>query len=173
MSPPKSSSSAEHEHAGCLETIRAICSRLDIHWAVAGALAAMRYRATERPTADVDLLIEDSEGLVGALIDEGFDVQAFADEGLVHLIRARRGDCIVDLMLPVTDYQEIALGRATQHVLTVEDVIIHKLIAGRPRDDADIASILTSGVRLNSKYIEHWANEWDVADRWNGFQERK
>jgi len=114
MSPPKSSSSAEHEHAGCLETIRAICSQLDIDWAVAGALAAMRYRATERPTVDVDLLIENSEGLVGALIDEGFDVQAFADDGLVHLIRARRGDCTVDLMFPVTDYQEIALGRATQ-----------------------------------------------------------
>jgi hypothetical protein len=173
MSPPKSSSSAEHEHAGCLETIRGICNRLDIPWAVAGALAAMRYRATERPTADVDLLIQDSEGLVGALIDEGFDVQTFADEGLVHLIRARRSDCTVDIMLPVTEYQEIALGRATKNVLTVEDVIIHKLIAGRPRDNADIASILTSGVRLNRKYVEHWANEWDVADRWTAFLERK
>jgi len=55
----------------------------------------------------------------------------------------------------------------------VEDVIIHKLIAGRPGDDADIASIITSGVRLNSEYIDHWANEWDVADRWKEFQERR
>jgi len=130
----------------------------------------MRYRATERSTTDVDLLVEDSKHLVNALVDEGFDVQAFADQGLVHLIRAKRGDCLVDLMLPVTDYQEIALGRATHNVLSVEDVIIHKLIAGRPRDDADIASILEAGSQINEKYIQHWAKEWDVLDRWESLR---
>ena len=43
----------------------------------------------------------------------------------------------------------------------------------RLRDDADVASIFTSGIRLNRKYIQHWANEWDVANRWEAFQKRK
>lgn len=43
----------------------------------------------------------------------------------------------------------MALERAVDHVLTAEDVIIHKLIAWRPRDRDDIAAILDAG------YHEH------------------
>lgn len=45
-------------------------------------------------------------------------------------------------------------------------MLIHKLIAWRPRDRNDIASILDGGPRLDEQYIEHWANEWEVLDRW-------
>jgi hypothetical protein len=133
----------------------------------------MRYRSTERPTADVDLLVGSSKGLVHLLVEQGFDVRPFQDEESVFLIRARRGDCLVDLMVPVTDYQELALRRADQHVLTAEDVIIHKLIAGRSRDYADVQSILSTGLRLDEAYLDHWAQEWDVIDRWNALREER
>jgi hypothetical protein len=51
-------------------------------------------------------------------------------------------------------------------VLTADDVIVHKLIAGRPRDLSDIESILASGIALDEIYIEHWAEIWDVSDLW-------
>ncbi len=51
-------------------------------------------------------------------------------------------------------------------MLTPEDVIVHKLIAWRPRDRDDIASILDAGLALDVTYIEHWASEWEVLDRW-------
>jgi hypothetical protein len=172
MSPPKSEWSGGPGSAKCFETVTALCDRLGISWAVAGALAAMRYRAEERPTRDIDLLIADDAGLVEALVDAGFDVHAYSDEGLVHLIRATRTGCVVDLMLPVTDYQHLALQRSVDHVLTAEDVVVHKLIAGRPRDRSDIESILASGIALDSGYIEHWADEWDVADRWAEMRQR-
>ncbi|MCC7076456.1 MAG: hypothetical protein IT198_04965 [Acidimicrobiia bacterium] len=43
---------------------------------------------------------------------------------------------------------------------------MHKLIAWRPRDRDDIASILDAGLALDVTYIEHWASEWEVLDRW-------
>lgn len=44
---------------------------------------------------------------------------------------------------------------------------MHKLIAWRPRDRDDIASILEAGHVLDEQFIERWAGEWDVLDRWD------
>ena len=73
----------------------------------------------------------------------------------------------IDILLPAVAYQEVALDRAQDHVITAEDGIVHKLIAWRPRDRNDIASILEAGHDLDEGYIAHWAGEWDVADRWD------
>ena len=51
-------------------------------------------------------------------------------------------------------------------MLTAKDVIIHKLIAGRYQDMADIDAILETKLTLDQEYIENWANFWDVLDRW-------
>ena len=166
MSPPKSASSGGPESADCFELVTAVCDQLRIRWALAGALAAMRYRVDERTTNDIDLLVADETGLVEALVAEGFDVRPYDDDGAVYLIRATKTACAVDLMIPVTEYQELALQRSQDHVLTAEDVIVHKLIAGRPRDLSDIESILASGIELDEIYIEHWAEIWDVSDLW-------
>jgi hypothetical protein len=72
-------------------------------------------------------------------------------------------------LLPVVDYQRHALARAVDHVLTVEDVIIHKLIAWRLRGQDDIRSIIEAGVALDNEYLNHWITEWELADRWSDF----
>ncbi len=51
-------------------------------------------------------------------------------------------------------------------VLTVEDVIIHKLIAGRPRDIDDIQSILSTDQEINESLVLENAQQWGVVDRW-------
>lgn len=51
-------------------------------------------------------------------------------------------------------------------VLTVEDVIVHKLIAGRTQDIADIEAILAARVAFDASYVERWARFWEVLDRW-------
>jgi hypothetical protein len=48
-------------------------------------------------------------------------------------------------------------------------VIIHKLIAGRPRDLDDIRSILETGAELDRQYLDHWIEEWDLGERWQQF----
>jgi hypothetical protein len=39
---------------------------------------------------------------------------------------------------------------------TAEDLIIHKLVAGRPRDLEDIRGILTHQKRLDERYLKRW-----------------
>jgi len=72
-------------------------------------------------------------------------------------------------------YQKQAVERAVAHVLddgttirvlAIEDVIIHKLIAGRSKDAADVESILATDPDMDMAYLDHWLAEWGVADRY-------
>jgi hypothetical protein len=66
--------------------------------------------------------------------------------------------------LAALEYRETG---ARGHVLTVEDVLVHKLIAWRPRDRDDVRSILSTGLDFNREYVDHRAAEWAVEDRWH------
>lgn len=133
-----------------------------------GAHAANRYRVEVRHTLDVDFLASTLAGAEDVLRDAGYQVRVVRDEGAPYMIAARRGDAAVDLLLAETDYQRLAMRRAVNGVLTAEDVIVHKLIAGRPRDLDDIASVLATGLPLDEGYIEEHAAAWGVLDRWFG-----
>ena len=161
----------EQDPSAWLASIAEIFDDLGIEWTLVGALAANRYRATPRFTTDVDMMAEYDPALVGRLESAGYDIAVVADEGEPpHLIRCHRGAESVDILLPVVEYQREALTRAVDHVLSVEDVIIHKLIAWRPRDRDDIRSIREAGVPLDLDYLGRWTVEWDLADRWSTFE---
>jgi predicted nucleotidyltransferase len=161
-----------------LAELAAILRRLGIRWVLIGALAANRYRATTRLTQDVDLLLADSgpglEELENAVRQAGWSVRRADPEGL--LLRLRHPELgIADLVVAGTDYQQEAMQRAreeafdertTARVLTPEDVIIHKLIAGRTQDLADIEAILEAGVDLDEAYLEHWLRFWQIEAAW-------
>lgn len=141
---------------------------LGVRWALAGALAALRYRATARMTTDADLLIQPDVRVAEAFRSEGYEVIESADAGEEpHLLAVRGKGLRVDLLVARTPYQELALDRAVGNVLTAEDVIIHKLLAWRARDRDDIDSILLSGTELDEGYIRAVAREWEVEERWD------
>ena len=157
----------EHGPSAWLASIAEIFDALGTPWTLVGALAANRYRATPRFTVDLDTMALAAPGLVDRLEDAGYDVTVIADEGEPpHLIRCHRGPESIDILLPVVEYQFEALSRAQDNVLSVEDVIIHKLIAWRPRDRDDIRSILEAGVPLDRNYLDRWIAGWELADRW-------
>lgn len=158
---------SELDPSAWLASIAEVFDSVGVEWTLVGALAANRYRATPRFTTDVDTLATFDHELERRLIDAGYEVDVIADEGEPpHLIRCHRGTEAIDILLTVVEYQRVALERAHDHVLTVEDVIIHKLIAWRLRDRDDIRSILEAGVALDRRYLDRWILEWDVADRW-------
>jgi hypothetical protein len=131
-------------------------------------LAALEYRTEPRLTTDLDLLVEPVDGIADAFLAAGFHVQAIADPGdPAHLLLVRGNGIRADLLLVEVEYQQVALDRSAQGVITAEDVIVHKLIAWRPRDQDDVLSILRSGRSLDEEYIEYWAGEWDVSQRWD------
>jgi hypothetical protein len=163
---PSSSSSRGPENEGCSLAVSSLLEDLHTQWTLIGAVAAGFYRSTQRATTDVDYLVVWDERLVPGLVDAGFDVRMLEDGGEPLLIRAWRTDGQVDLIVVTTEYQELALDRARDHVLSVEDVFIHKLIAWRPRDQDDVRSILSTGIAYDVEYVNHWVAEWGVEDRW-------
>jgi predicted nucleotidyltransferase len=70
----------------------------------------------------------------------------------------------VDLIFSFTPYESEAIRRSVGRVLdgvtvrfaSVEDLIIHKLVAGRPRDIEDVAGILARNSRLDETYLVRW-----------------
>jgi hypothetical protein len=56
--------------------------------------------------------------------------------------------------------------------LAVEVVILHKLIAGRPRDIGDLEAVLVTRPRLDLPYLEQWADQWDVRGTWESLRSR-
>lgn len=165
-----------------LSALGALLDGLGIRWVLIGALAANRYRSSPRLTQDVDLLLADSgpglDALESALRDSGWTVErASAEADLLRLRHQELG--IADLMIAGTDYQQEAIRRARREsfgedasasVLAPEDVIVHKLIAGRTQDLADIEAILGAKVALDEDYIERWAEFWDVLEAWRGMR---
>lgn len=146
---------------------------LGVEPVVIGALAALRYRDTPRLTTDVDFLVRDASGLAPELRLRGFDVTEYAQEGSPpHLLFVRGRGHKVDILAVETEYQRVAYERAIDGYLTPEDVVVHKLLAWRPRDRDDVLSILAAGVVLDLGYVEEWAEAWGVLDHWALAQSR-
>lgn len=59
--------------------------------------------------------------------------------------------------------QGIKFGKDTVKFASLEDVIIHKVIAGRARDIEDIKSILLKNPEYDPDYIEKWLTEFDTS----------
>lgn len=57
--------------------------------------------------------------------------------------------------------KDIKLGRSLVRFASLEDVVIHKLIAGRVRDLEDVRSILIKNPKYDFVYIKKWLKEFD------------
>lgn len=133
-----------------------------------GAMAALRYRRTPRATTDVDFLARSLTGIAEAFEADGYDVRAELDEeGSPYVLFIRGNGERLDVLLAETDYQREALDRATTDAITIEDVIIHKLLAWRSRDLDDLTDILATDPELDEAYLDRWVAAWQVQDRWD------
>ena len=149
------------------DDLRALLEQHGIRTVLIGAHAANRYRLEARQTVDVDLLASSLDGAAQVLRSVGCTVREASEDGSTYLLSARIGETVIDVLLAETEYQRTAMARSVGGTLTVEDVIVHKLIAGRPRDIDDIASILSTGIAIDDDYVNARADEWGVRDRWN------
>jgi hypothetical protein len=147
--------------------LRTLLAERGIDTVLIGAHAANRYRLEVRHTVDVDLLASTLKGAPEVLRSVGCTVREVSENGETYLLSARIDSTVIDVLLAETDYQRSAMARAVDGVLTVEDVIVHKLIAGRPRDIDDIRSILSTGRDVDESFILENARQWGVVDRWD------
>ena len=147
--------------------------------AVMGGLALAAWRHV-RATRDVDLLIGVSEDDLGLLLSTltsaGLRPKhqppwiSVGSLQILQLLYEPPGaylDLQVDLLLAQSEYHRQALARRVAHpsghldvdldVLACEDLIVHKLLAGRLVDRADAAMLLRANrADLDLEYLLSW-----------------
>jgi predicted nucleotidyltransferase len=131
-----------------------------IAYALIGGLA-VSVRGQPRMTADVDLVIaadiERALALVASLPQSRFrplfqDVEEVVTRAFLLPLRHRSTNVKVDVAVGLSGFEQQAVARAEPielagsqvKVATAEDLLIMKLLAGRPQDEQDIRGLLVA-----------------------------
>jgi len=97
------------------------------------------------------------------------DPFAFVKKTMVLPCLDQKSKIRVDFIFSFTPYEKQAIERANKMRLgssninfaSVEDVIIHKIFAGRPRDIEDVKAILLKNPKVDILYIRKWLKEFE------------
>ena len=57
--------------------------------------------------------------------------------------------------------RRVPLGKTQVCFASVEDLVIHKIVAGRPRDLEDVRSIVGKQQPVDVEYVRHWLGEFE------------
>jgi len=99
------------------------------------------------------------------------DALAFARQARVLLLRHEPSGIEADVVVAGLPFEEEAIGRAVWvdfegvrlPLSTVEDLVIMKAVANRPRDLADIEALLDVQQNLNVRRVRRWVREFSTA----------
>jgi hypothetical protein len=160
-------------------------NRRGVSYALAGGWA---YSALVEPraTTDIDLLIlldqpsrEHLQALVSALFDSTVIHPApmvFQGISIWRIVGIRSDqEVIVDLLLADSEYLRTALARARAipfdtllvPILTLEDLVVLKTLAGRLQDRADLEKIRAreADLHIDWAYVDHWKKVLGLGDQ--------
>ena len=133
-------------------------ARLGVRWFLFGAQAAILH-GVARLSADIDVTVDlgerSSAELAGALGEAGFDLRVADVAGFVETTRVlpfvhRASRIPVDVVLAgpgleeqfFAGVEERVIAGARVPVVSAEDLIVMKVLAGRPRDLDDVSVII-------------------------------
>lgn len=93
----------------------------------------------------------------------------FVEQNMVLPTLDKKSGLRVDFIFSFSPYErqaiergkDIKLGRTLVKFASLEDVVIHKVIAGRARDLEDVRSILLKNPKYDSHHIEKWLGAFD------------
>ncbi|MCI0476792.1 MAG: nucleotidyltransferase [Anaerolineales bacterium] len=143
----------------------------EIPYAIIGGMAVQHW-GEPRVTLDIDLTVMFPHGIAEfvALVSTRFQIRSadpvdFARQTRVVLIQTANA-VAVDISLGVPGYEDQVMQRAAEYEIargkrirlcSAEDLIIHKAVAGRDKDLADLTRIVQKqSDKLDAAYIRHW-----------------
>lgn len=153
--------------------------RRRIKIAIMGGIATSVY-SPPRATFDIDGIADIErkkiESFLGELKEKGFSYDEKRPfkiiEGLpLVTLYFPRHKVYFDLFLAESEFQKLILARARTvrvddlrlNIISPEDLILVKLISGRPRDTEDVRQILIeNSEKLDFSYLRQWAKKLGV-----------
>ena len=101
------------------------------------------------------------------------DAETFVKKTMVLPSLDEKSGIRIDFIFSFSSYESQAIERAKNvrfgnssvKVASLEDVVVHKLIAGRPRDIEDVKSVLLKNPEYDSRYITKWLKEFDKSEK--------
>lgn len=133
-----------------------------------------------RLTQDIDALAVAPESTWNALAASGArhhiipripNAVQFASRSRVLLMRHQPSSIDIDLTLGGLAFEEEAVARSKSHDLgglklrlpRVEDLLVMKAVAGRPKDIQDIEGLLAANPDLDVAFVRQWVGEFAAA----------
>ena len=168
-----------------LARIAAGLSGGNLPYMIIGGQAVLLY-GEPRLTKDIDITLginidrlDDLLSIVNGLSLDPIpeNVPSFVQKTMVLPALERNTGIRVDFIFSFTPYEMQAIGRAKRVVLagqevcfaSPEDLILHKIFAGRPRDLEDVRILILKNPGIDVPYIRRWLREFDAATPEKGF----
>ena len=158
-----------------------------IPYMIIGGQAVLIY-GEPRLTRDIDVTIGADVSWLPDLLRSAEDigvtplpdnVEEFVARTMVLPTQHTETGIRVDFIFSFTPYEIEAIARAHKVSMAgqevafaqVEDLIIHKIFAGRPRDLEDVRSVLIRNPEVNTAYIRQWLSQFDESVEGGSFME--
>lgn len=160
-----------------LERIALALEAQDIAYMVIGGQAVLLY-GEPRLTRDIDVALGVSLERLPEVLQVAQEIgleplvqdpEAFVRQTMVLPCADPSTEIRVDFILSFSPYERqalqrvrtVPLGRVKVRFIAPEDLVIHKVIAGRPRDLEDVRSVLLKNPGIEVGYIRRWLREFE------------
>jgi len=154
-----------------------VLDELGLDYMILGGQAVLAY-GVARLTDDIDVTIgadvDQFDHVLSALQRLGFEVlvedaQSFVKRTMVLPVRDSESGIRIDMIFSHSDYERVALSRTRKiqvgqtmvNFASPEDLIVHKIVAGRPRDIEDVKGVLIKNPDVDREYIERWLAQFE------------
>ncbi len=151
--------------------------RAGLPYMVFGGQAVLLY-GEPRLTRDIDITLGVDTGQVAALlrvIEQRHwrilvdDVDEFLRQTFVLPVLDPESNIRIDFVFSLTGYERLAiergkmvrLGEVDVRFVSLEDLIVMKVISGRPRDIEDVASVIRKNPGFDQTHVRRWLNDFD------------
>lgn len=160
---------------GAVKEITEFLEGHHIPYVLLGGLA-VQYWGEPRTTRDVDVTVVVAQGELESFLQKTLerfspriaDALSFARDHRVLLVKTDTG-VPIDISLGIAGYEEEVMRRAVivsfqdvrVRMISAEDLIIHKCVAGRARDREDVERILIrQRLQVDVAYIRRWLSDF-------------